>query len=115
MTNATNSYMFRDHANAVALKSELEELNSMVTDNCSQDDCNTIDELFEELLDSTVQCRHRYCGTCDGVGCENSHYIKIPVSLFQGTKAVRDRADYTGPSAAQEAQWKYDDEGRCHW
>ncbi len=99
---------------AAILKSGLEELNEMVVDNCSQDDCNTINTLFEELLDSTIQCRHRYCGTCNGIGCENSHYIKIPVSLFQVSKEVRDRAEYHGPSAAQEAQWRYDDEGRCH-
>lgn len=107
----TELMFYSKHA-AHSMCDALKELNELAE---GSTDYNGIRDQWEDILDSHVQCRHRYCGTCNGVGCEYSHLIEIPNSLLDATRDQRDRAGDAEPTPAQLRAWQYDDEGRCHW
>lgn len=35
-------------------------------------------ELAAGIFSGKIMCRNRYCGTCDGVGCERAYFAEIP-------------------------------------
>jgi len=104
--------LFRSHPYASAMIKALEELNVLAE---GSDEYNYIRDEWESILDRYIQCRHRYCGTCNGVGCEESVTVHIPNSLLSATQKQRDKAGKAEPTPTQLRAWQYEDEGRCHW
>ena len=39
----------------------------------------TLGELAASTFRGRIMCRGRYCGTCDGVGCERAYFAPIPI------------------------------------
>ena len=108
----TTKFLFRSRSAAGNMVELLEELNILSE---GSDEYEYIRDTWESILDSYVQCRHRCCGTCNGVGCEDSMKIGIPNSILNATREQREKAGKAEPTKAQLSQWQHDDEGRCHW
>ena len=108
----TMTMLFRSSSRAHAMTAEIVELNELAEGSVEYD---AISEMWESILDRHVQCRHRYCGTCNGVGCEESVEVAISVELLNATLHQRNKAGELPYSATKAAQYQYDDEGRCHY
>jgi len=93
-------YMFKYRSNADCLIAELEELNILARGSI---EFALIKEMFESTMDKCIQCRHRYCGTCNGVACEDSVVISIPTHLMSATFRQRELATKTEPTRIQLA------------
>ena len=105
--------MFLGHGIADCFIEELEEINTLAKGSVEYD---LIRDMWEDLLDSHIQCRHRDCGLCNGVACEESVQVAIPKALLNATQAQREKAPTErGVSKTQAYQWDYDDKGKCHW
>ena len=103
-------FTFRSRLRAERLIQEISTLNQLAEDSA---DYETISDLYEEALDYYTQCRHRDCGLCNGVACENSVQVEIPESLLKVTYHQRRLVDDT-VTEAQASAWYTDDIGLCH-
>ena len=103
-------FTFRSRLRAERLIQEISTLNQLAE---GSTDCEAIRDLYEEAMDSYIQCRHRNCGLCNGVGCEDSVQVEIPESLLKVTYHQRRLVDDT-VTEAQASAWYADDVGLCH-
>lgn len=104
----TVSMLFRFRSDAVAMVAELKELNILAEGSVEY---NTINDMFEEILDRYVQCRYRDCRTCGGYACEDSLNLTIPSSLLTATAAQRALATIPHDSVVQAATYYNEDRG----
>ena len=103
-------FTFRSRLSAERLIQEINSLNQLAEGSV---DYEIISDLYEEALDRYVQCRHRNCGLCNGVGCENSVQVEIPEHLLMVTYQQRKLAAEK-ITEAQASMWYADDIGLCH-
>jgi len=100
--------IFRSKEIASRFIKNLEELNIMAEGSVEY---SVINDEYESILDRHIQCRHHDCGTCNGVACEDSHFVEIDSKLFLATKSQRDKATNIH---RKHVDYGYDDRGGCH-
>ena len=105
------TFTFYTRSAAYRMVDALEELNTLAQ---GSTEYNAIRDLWEEIIDDYVQCRHRDCGLCNGVGCEESVVVEIPNAILNATKEQRDKASKKEPSLEQQRTWAWEDRGGCH-
>lgn len=61
----------------VTMVEELEVLESLALTVRANEEL-ILGELTAGIFSGKIMCRNRYCGTCDGVGCERAYFAEIP-------------------------------------
>lgn len=61
----------------VAMVEEIKILEGMTTSVSTEEEL-ALGEMAAATFRGRLMCRNRYCGTCDGVGCETAYWGEIP-------------------------------------
>jgi len=108
------SFVFRSSSDMDICCAQLMVAEDLLKEGCSRLE---VGELVNEILEDNTQCLYRYCGTCNGVGCESSISVKperlADAELYKCRNEYTDHAEEV--SDQQARQWQYEEEGRCHW
>ena len=62
----------------VAMVEEVEVLEELALSAKAGEEL-ALGEMAAEIFSGRIMCRNRYCGTCDGVGCERAYFAPIPI------------------------------------